>query len=268
MLEKKNSELIAQIEILKAENQALNMKLADTKADSQKIQSLQEELKRKSTLINSLQALVKVIEASNITGERFKSQDFEAEGESGDQKYNQLLVQYSNLYCFGVKLTRNMCYIGNLKEDWIRIKNECDTLKAAVGGLQEKDEKFLERIAQSNSDLKEQNKKLAADAKRIYEDALEKIGAFKKFARDLLGWEISITQEIVELRNTQPWTAGKESTVVVRTNEEGTTQEIIETEFLKEMFNKNQSLVQIAQRSYPVLFSYLNMLLRPDVSGL
>lgn len=146
---------------------------------------------------------------------------------------------------------------------------EYNTLKGTLEGVSDKEsQNIMDTLAKANHDLKEQNKKTQVEIKKIYEDAVTKINRMKKYIRELIGWELSISQEIIELKSVVIRTNDKDPTIVIRVNEEEGGYEILETDFSREIFEKNQNLSLLVTRSYPVLFSYINVLLRPDLSDL
>lgn len=162
----------------------------------------------------------------------------------------------------------NCISLGIIKEDWIRLMKEHNALKESIQGLSDKDsQNYVNNLIQTNKDLSDQYKKMQAEAQRIYEDALAKINRIKKYTREVLGWEISISQEIIELKSVVGQADGKDSTIVIRINEEGS-YDILETEFSQELFDKNPNLSLLIKKSYPLLFSYINVMMRPDLSDL
>ena len=102
----------------------------------------------------------------------------------------------------------------------------------------------------------------------VREEALTKIAQLKRYIKDLLGWEISVKDEIIELKNVNHSVTHPDTAVVLRLNEQTASYEILDTKFSQELFQKHKNLDALVSRSLPVLFSYVNVILRPELADL
>ena len=147
-------------------------------------------------------------------------------------------------------------------------------LRQVIKGYQEKDtenaekyeESFLNSLIREINKLKETNKKLEEDCNKYYEHALEKVHQFKELAKNLLGWDVKIKNEIIEMRNAL---SQKEDEVLVLKEAEGGNYVLLDIEeFGKKLLTNYPHLVELKDLSFPLFFAYISMLMKPELKQL
>jgi len=148
--------------------------------------------------------------------------------------------------------------------------NDYNELKAALRDFQQSQDTstnnadFITSLIKANNDLKESIKALEDKNQKYYEHAVHKITELKRVCKDALGWDIKIKQGYVEMKSI--FAKAENEIIVLKDNEHSF--EILDSDHSKNLFMNNPNLHDIMKVSIPLLFGYINILLKPDIKDL
>ena len=134
------------------------------------------------------------------------------------------------------------------------------------GNAESYEETFLNSLIREKNQLKENLKKAEDDSKKLYEHATEKVQQFKNIIKKLLGWDLRIKDEVIEMRSTL---SVDESQVLVLREEGPDNYVILDIEdFAKSLFTNYPHLSELKDISFPLFFAYVSVLMKPDLKEL
>jgi len=125
--------------------------------------------------------------------------------------------------------------------------------------------RFIENLIKSNQELKNQKKKLEEENKTYYDHAVQKISELKRICKEVLGWEVRVKQGFVEMKNV--YSVSENDLIILKTIEDQAF-EILENDYTRDLFSLQSNLGEIMKVSYPLLFSYICMLMKPEIKEL
>jgi len=217
-----------------------------------------DNLLQKDKIIQELQRLIGIYESELLTKEHIKDVETEMEEEiTGDESKENILNSYNKL-----------------KQEWVILMKDYKDLREAVKAYQKKDEAnagsyeetFLNSLLKENNQLKESVKKAEEESKRYYEHAVEKVQQFKNITKKLLGWDLRIKDEVIEMRSTL---STDENQVLVLREEGPESYVILDIEdFAKNLFTNYPHLSELKDLSFPLFFAYVSVLMKPDLKEL